>query len=136
MSKDSFNKILLDNDPLVDNSNFPLNVSLSIPTQILNKSNDGVCNSFKENDSHAEKIESYIKEKFKEVALNHLKNQTIKELTLEMSNKSIETKSDLIKSLISSKSAEKPVTIQISTDTVHPKNPLKEKKRKMQIRIE
>ena len=44
MSKDSFNKILLDNDPLVDNSNFPLNVSLSIPTQILNKSNDGVCN--------------------------------------------------------------------------------------------
>ena len=123
-------------DPLLDNSNFPLNVSLSIFTQILNKNNDGVCNSFKENDSHTEKIESYIKEKFNEVALNHLKNQTIKELTLEMSNKSIETKNDLIKSLILSKSAEKPVTIRTSTDTVDPKNPLKEKKRKLQIRIE
>ena len=47
-----------------------------------------------------------MKEKFNKVALNHLKNQMIKELT-EMSNKSIEK--DLIKSLISSKS----VTIQL-----------------------
>ena len=47
----------------------------------------------------------------------------IKELTSEMSNKSIEK--DLIKSLISWKSAENPVTIQTS-DTVGPKNLLKE----------
>ena len=60
-----------------------------------------------------------MKEKFNKVALNHLKNQMIKELT-EMSNKSIEK--DLIKSLISSKS----VTIQLqfkhltpSTQKIH-----------------
>ena len=75
-----------------------------------------------------------MKEKFNEVALNHLKHQMIKELT-EMSNKSIEKY--LIKSLISSKSAENPVTIQTS-DTVDPKNPLKEiqkEKKNMRIKI-
>ena len=92
--------------------------------------------------------------------MNYLKNQIIKELPLEISNKSIETtnpnsltllkehsrsleseiyflrdklrvKSDLIKLLLSSKSAETPVTIQ-TPDNVDPKNPLngiqKEKK--------
>ena len=75
-----------------------------------------------------------MKEKFNEVALNHLKHQMTKELT-EMSNKSIEKY--LIKSLISSKSAENPVTIQTS-DTVDPKNPLKEiqkEKKNMRIKI-
>ena len=47
MSKDSFNNILLDNNALLDNNNFPFNISLNIPAQILDKSNDGVCNSFK-----------------------------------------------------------------------------------------
>ena len=73
MSKDSFNKILLDNDTLLDNSNFPLHISLSTPVQILDKSNDGVCNSFKQKDSHIEKVENYIKEKYNKVALNLLK---------------------------------------------------------------
>ena len=84
--------------------------------------------------------------------MNYLKNQIIKELPLEISIKSIETtnpnsltllkehirsleseiyflrdelrvKSDLIKSLLSSKSAETPVTIQ-TPDNVDPKSPL------------
>ena len=91
MSKGSFNSILLDNDVPLDNSNFPVDISLSTPAQILNKSNDGICNSFKQNDSNIEKIKNYIKQKFNEVAFNRLKNQIIKELALEMSNKSIET---------------------------------------------
>ena len=91
MSKGSFNSILLDNDVPLDNSNFPVDISLSTPAQILNKSNDGICNSFKQNDSNIEKIKNYIKQKFNEVALSRLKNQIIKELALEMSNKSIET---------------------------------------------
>ena len=95
-----------------------------------------------------EKIENFISKKYKEGALNHLKNHIIKKLTLEMSNKSIGTtnpnslsllkehvnsleceiyflhvelrvKKDLIKSLISSKSAENPVTVQ-TTDTADP----------------
>ena len=37
------------------------------------KSNDGDCNSFKQNDSHIKKIENYMKENYNEVALNHLK---------------------------------------------------------------
>ena len=154
MSKGSFNIILLDNDAPLDNSNFPVDISLSTPAQILNKSNDGICNSFKHNDSNIEKIKNYIKQKFNEVALNLLKNQTIKELALEMYNKSIETtnpnsfsllkehvngveneiyflrdelrvKNDLIKSLFSLKSAENSVVIQKS-DTIYPKNPLNE----------
>ena len=91
MSKGSFNIILLDNDAPLDNSNFLVDISLSTPAQILNKSNDGICNSFKQNDSNIEKIKNYIKQKFNEVTLNRLKNQIIKELALEMSNKSIET---------------------------------------------
>ena len=55
MLKDSFNNILLDNNVLFGNSNFSFNISLSTPEQILDKSNDGVCNSFKQNDSHIEK---------------------------------------------------------------------------------
>ena len=84
-----------------------------------------------------------MKEKFNKVILNHLKNQIIKDLTLEMFNKSIETtnlnslsllkehlgsleskiyflrdeirvKNNPIKSLISSKSVENPVVTQIS----------------------
>ena len=58
---------------------------------MLYKSNNGVCNLFKQNDSHIEKIENYVKEKFNEVALNHLKNQITKELTLEISKNSIAT---------------------------------------------
>ena len=154
MSKGSFNIILLDNDAPLDNSNFLVDISLSTPAQILNKSNDGICNSFKQNDSNIEKIKNYIKQKFNEVALNRLKNQIIKELTLEMSNKSVETanpnsfsllkehinsveneiylprdelrvKNDLIKSLFSLKSVENSVVIQTS-DTIYPKNSLKE----------
>ena len=34
MSKDSFNNILLNNDALLDNSNFPFNISLNTPAQI------------------------------------------------------------------------------------------------------
>ena len=75
MSKDSFNKILLDNETSLDNSNFLLNISLSTPIQILDKSNDGVCNLFKQNDSHVEKVKNFIKEKHNEAALNYLKNQ-------------------------------------------------------------
>ena len=154
MSKGSFNIILLDNDAPLDNSNFLVDISLSTHAQILNKSNDGICNSFKHNDSNIEKIKNYIKQKFNEVALNLPKNQTIKELALEMYNKSIETtnpnsfsllkehvngveneiyflrdelrvKNDLIKSLFSLKSAENSVVIQTS-DTIYPKNPLNE----------
>ena len=87
------------------------------------------------NNSHIEKIENYVKEKCNEVALNHLKNQMIKELTSEMSDKSIEK--DLIKSLISWKSTENPVTIQ-TPDSADPKNPLKEiqkEKKNMGIKI-
>ena len=47
MSKNSFNNILLDNNALLDNSNFPLKNSLSTPKQILDKRNDGVRNSCK-----------------------------------------------------------------------------------------
>ena len=90
--------------------------------------------------------------------MNDLRNQIIKELTLEMSNKSIKTtnpnfssllkehtnsleteiyflydelgvKNDLIKSLISSKSSGNQVTLE-TTDTVDPKNPLKEMQKK------
>ena len=75
MSKDSFNKILLDNETSLDNSNFLFNISLSTPIQILDKSNDGVCNLFKQNYSHVEKVENFIKEKYNEAALNYLKNQ-------------------------------------------------------------
>ena len=61
MSNDSFN-ILLDLillDALLDNSNFPLNISLSTPAQILHKSNDGV--SFKQIDSHIENMKIILK---------------------------------------------------------------------------
>ena len=91
MSKEFFCNILLDNDALLDNCNFPLNVSLSTSAQILGKSIDGVCNSSKQNDSHIEKIENYVKEKYNVVALKYLKNQIINELTLKMSKKSTET---------------------------------------------
>ena len=47
MSKDSFNNILLDNVAILESSNFPLDISLSTPAQILDKINEGVCNSFK-----------------------------------------------------------------------------------------
>ena len=77
MSKDSLKNILLDNDALLDSSNFSLNISLSTSAQILGKRNDGVSYSFKRNDSHIEKIENFLKEKYNEVALNHLKNQII-----------------------------------------------------------
>ena len=160
MSKNSFNNILLDNNALLDNSNFPLKNSLSTPKQILDKRNDGLRNSCNQNDPHIEKIKNYMKEKFNKVTLNHLKNQIIKDLTLEMFNKSIETtnlnslsllkehlgsleskiyflrdeirvKNNPIKSLISSKSVENPVVTQIS-DTVNPKNPLKEMQKEKQ----
>ena len=81
MSKNSFNNILLDNNALLDNSNFPLKNSLSTPKQILDKRNDGVRNSCNQNDYHIEKIKNYMKEKFNKVTLNHLKNQIIKDLT-------------------------------------------------------
>ena len=71
MSKDSFKNILLDNDAKLDNGNFHL-----ILVWVLlhrQKSNDGDCNSFKQNDSHIKKIENYMKENYNEVALNHLK---------------------------------------------------------------
>ena len=61
MSNDSFN-ILLDLillDALLDNSNLPLNISLSTPAQILDKSNDGV--SFKQIDSHIENMKIILK---------------------------------------------------------------------------
>ena len=61
MSNDSFN-ILLDLillDTLLDNSNLPLNISLSTPAQILDKSNDGV--SFKQIDSHIENMKIILK---------------------------------------------------------------------------
>ena len=61
MSKDSFSNVLLDNDALLGNNNFPFNISLNIPAQIPDKSNDGLCNSFKQIDSHFERIENYIK---------------------------------------------------------------------------
>ena len=89
--KDSFSNILLDNEALADNSNFPLNISLSTPAQILDKSNYRICNSLKQNDSRIDKVGNHTKEKFNEVALNRLQNQIIKELTLEISSKLIET---------------------------------------------
>ena len=61
MSNDSFN-ILLDLillDALLDNSNLPLNISLSTPAQILDKSNDGV--SFKQIDFHIENMKIILK---------------------------------------------------------------------------
>ena len=149
MSINSFNNIFIDNDALLDNSNFPLIISLSTLARILDKKeNTRVSHSLKQNDSLLEKIEIFILKKYKEVTLIHLKNHIIKKLTLEMSNKSIGTtnpnslsllkahinsleceiyflhvelrvKSDLIKSLISSKSAENPVTVQ-TTDTADP----------------
>ena len=122
---------------------------MSTLARILDKKeNTRVSHSFKQNDSLLEKIENFLSKKYKEVTLNHLKNHIIKKLTLEMSNKSIGTtnpnslsllkahinsleceiyflhvelrvKNDRIKSLISSKSAENPVTIQ-TTDTDDP----------------
>ena len=64
---------------------------MSTFAHIIGKSKDGVSNFFEHNNFNIKKIENYIKEKYNEVALNHLKNQTIKELTLAMSNKSIGT---------------------------------------------
>ena len=49
------------NDALLDNSNFPLNVSLSTPAHMLDKSNDGTCNSFKQNDYHYQENQKLCK---------------------------------------------------------------------------
>ena len=73
--KDSFSNILLDNEALLDSSNFLINITLSIPGQIPNKSKYRVYDLFKTDDSHIEKIKNYIREKYSKVALNHLKNQ-------------------------------------------------------------
>ena len=73
--KDSFSNILLDNEALLDSSNFLINITLSTPGQIPNKSKYGVYDLFKTDDSHIEKIKNYIREKYSKVALNHLKNQ-------------------------------------------------------------
>ena len=78
--KDSLSNILLDNDALLDSSNFLLNINLNTFAQILDKSNDRFNDSFKQNDFHIKKIENYAKEKYDEAALIHLKNQIIKEL--------------------------------------------------------
>ena len=56
MSKDSLSNILLDNDARLDNSSFLVNISLRTPVQIFEKSNDRVCNLFKQNDFHIQKI--------------------------------------------------------------------------------
>ena len=73
--KDSFSNILLDNEALLDSSNFLINITLSTPGQIPNKSKYRVYDLFKTDDSHIEKIKNYIREKYSKVALNHLKNQ-------------------------------------------------------------
>ena len=71
--KDSFSNILLDNEALLDSSNFLINITLSTPGQIPNKSKYRVYDLFKTDDSHIEKIKNYIREKYSKVALNHLK---------------------------------------------------------------
>ena len=73
--KDSFSNILLDNEALLDSSNFLINITLSTPGQTPNKSKYRVYDLFKTDDSHIEKIKNYIREKYSKVALNHLKNQ-------------------------------------------------------------
>ena len=77
MSKDSFKNVIRLMTLYYIPAIFPLNISLSTPRQILDKNNNGVYNSFKQNDSHIENIENDITEKFNDVALNHLKNQII-----------------------------------------------------------
>ena len=58
MSKDSLSNILLDNDARLDNSSFLVNISLRTPVQIFEKSDDRICNLFKQNDFHIQKIEN------------------------------------------------------------------------------
>ena len=58
---DNFSRGQLSQNPVLDSSNFPPNISFIIPAQILYKGNDAASNSFKQHDSHNERIEKYIK---------------------------------------------------------------------------
>ena len=99
------------NNILLDNIETPINITFSTPSQIFSNSTEK--HSFKNGehgDSHILKIEKYIKDKYDEVALGHLRQKLTEEVTAKLSKipktSPYYTKLSLMKSYIDSLESE------------------------------
>ena len=73
------------NNILLDNIETPINITFSTPSQIFSNSTEKHSSKNDEHDdSHILKIEKYIKDKYDEVALDHLR-QKIEQVTAKLS---------------------------------------------------
>ena len=96
---------------LLDNIKTPTNITFSTPSQIFSNSTEKHSSKNGEHDdSHILKIEKYIKDKYDEVALNHLRQKITKAVTTKPSKipKTLpdHTKLSLMKSHIDSLESE------------------------------
>ena len=67
---------------ILDNIETPISITFSTPSQIASSSTKKHCSkNGKHDDSHILKIEKYIKGKYDELALDHLKQKIAKEVT-------------------------------------------------------
>ena len=74
------------NNILLDNIETPINISFSTPSQIFSNSTEKHSSKNGEHDdSHILKIEKYIKDKYDEVALDHLRLKITEEVTAKLS---------------------------------------------------
>ena len=71
------------NNILVDNIETPINITFSTPSQIFSNTTEKHSSKNGEHDdSHILKIEKYIKDKYDEVALDHLRQKNRKKSPL------------------------------------------------------
>ena len=74
------------NNILLDNIETPINITFSTPSQIFSNSTEKHSSKNGEHDdSHILKIEKYIKDKYDEEALDHLRQKITEEVTAKLS---------------------------------------------------
>ena len=74
------------NNILLDNIETPINITFSTPSQVVsNSTKKHSSKNGKHDDSHVLKIEKYIKDKYDEVALDHLRQKITEEFTAKLS---------------------------------------------------
>ena len=73
------------NNILLDNIETPINITFSTPSQIFSNSTEKhFSKNGEHDDSHILKIEKYIKDKYDEVALDHLRQKITEEITTKI----------------------------------------------------
>ena len=91
------------NNILLDNIETPINITFSTPSQIFSNSTEKHSSKNGEHDdSHILKIEKYIKDKYDEVALDHLRQKITEEVSKIPKTSPDHTKLSLTKSHIDS----------------------------------